>query len=441
MHTLLKTTCETPLTKENILKSTKKINPTLSNKCRRRLKYMHISSFDWKYGGILSPIKFIDRDSVEYSLTAGSNGDINEKRMAKLTLDNAIALIDPVWGGTYQYSTLSKWDMPHYKKTIAAQAGHLRIYSLAYAHMKSSSYLDIANSIQKYIYNFMTSNNNIFYASQSGKMPKINQNEYFSLKKSKQEEIISSKIDKQILVRENGWIIEALASHAEYCGNKKSLFMAIRAIDFINKNYRTNDGGYIRNQSSSGPQYLSDTLSMARALLQIYRNTLDKKYLKYSSESLNFINKNFRSKFFGFYNKISTHGNDSSICQIDENISLTRFANLMKYYTNENKFDEITKHGLRYLSIPEVATARIEEAGVLLVDLETQTTPLTINISGNIANPKTTEFLNIARRKEGWYKLIKLHESKKDSVSIEIDGFKSKPVYCPDKFNELLLTH
>ena len=64
MHTLLKTTCETPLTKENILKSTKKINPTLSNKCRRRLKYMHISSFDWKYGGILSPIKFIDRDSV-----------------------------------------------------------------------------------------------------------------------------------------------------------------------------------------------------------------------------------------------------------------------------------------------------------------------------------------------------------------------------------------
>ncbi|MFL2556123.1 MAG: hypothetical protein ACJ0Q4_04690 [Gammaproteobacteria bacterium] len=441
MHTLLKSIYQNPIPIEKKNKLKDKINPTLSNKCRRHLKYMHISSFDWKFGGILSPIKFIDRDSVEYSLTAGSNGDINEKRMAKLTLDNAIALIDPVWGGTYQYSTLSKWDMPHYKKTIAAQAGHLRIYSLAYADMKLSNYLDIANSIQRYIYNFMISNNNTFYTSQSGKMPKINQIDFFSLKKSKQEEIMSSKIDKQILVRENGWVIEALATHAEYCGDKKSLFMAIKAIDFINKNYRSNDGGYLRNQSSSEPQYLSDTLAMARALLQIYRNTFDEKYLKYSSESLNFINKNFRSRFFGFYNKISIHADDSSICQIDENISLTRFANLMKYYTNENKFDDIIKHGLRYLSIPEVATARIEEAGVLLVDLETQTTPLTINIFGNKASTKTTEFLKIAHKKEGWYKLIKLHESKKDSVSIEIDGFKSKPVYSPDKLNELLLTH
>ena len=35
MHTLLKTTCETPLTKENILKLTEKINPVLSHECRR----------------------------------------------------------------------------------------------------------------------------------------------------------------------------------------------------------------------------------------------------------------------------------------------------------------------------------------------------------------------------------------------------------------------
>ena len=106
MHTLLKSTYENPIPIEKKIKLKDKINPVLSNKCRRRLKYMHHSSFDWKYGGISSPIKFIDRDSVEYSLETGSNGDINEKRMAKLTLDNAIALIDPVWGGVYQLSLI-----------------------------------------------------------------------------------------------------------------------------------------------------------------------------------------------------------------------------------------------------------------------------------------------------------------------------------------------
>ena len=81
MHTLLKSIYQNPIPIEKKNKLKDKINPTLSNKCRRHLKYMHISSFDWKFGGILSPIKFIDRDSVEYSLTAGSNGDINEMKI------------------------------------------------------------------------------------------------------------------------------------------------------------------------------------------------------------------------------------------------------------------------------------------------------------------------------------------------------------------------
>ena len=108
MHTLLKTTCEIPLQKENTLRFTENVNPVLSNQCRRRLRYMHMQSFDWDQGGLLSPIKFIDRDSVEYSLMAAADGKKNEEKMAKLTLDKAMALIDPIWGGVYQYSTLSK---------------------------------------------------------------------------------------------------------------------------------------------------------------------------------------------------------------------------------------------------------------------------------------------------------------------------------------------
>ncbi len=441
MHTLLKSTYENPIPIEKKIKLKDKINPVLSNKCRRRLKYMHHSSFDWKYGGISSPIKFIDRDSVEYSLETGSNGDINEKRMAKLTLDNAIALIDPVWGGVYQYSTLGRWDMPHYRKTIAAQAGHLRLYSLAYSYMKSGNYLDVTKSIQKYVLNFMTSRNGVFYTSQSGAISGIDSVKYFSLQKLKREEIGIPEINKQVLTRDNGWLIEALGTHAEYCGDTKSLSMAIKAAKWINDSFRNSDGGYRKNKTTKSTQYLSDTLAMARAMLQLYRCTFNKKYLDYSCQSLDFINSNFRNSYFGFCNTIYNTNDNAARCQIDENISLTRFANLLKFYSNKDNYNDVVKHGLRYLSIPEVATARVEEAGVLLVDKETRMPPLTINIFGNIGNPKISEFLDIAHRKEGWYKLIKIYESNADSVSIEIDGFKSKPVYTPEELNRLLLTH
>lgn len=105
MHALLKSSCEAPVSIERKIRLTEQVNPVLSNECRRRLRYMHMRSFDREQGGLLSPIKFIDRDSVEYSLVVAADHDQNEERMARLTLDNAIALVDPVWGGVYQYST------------------------------------------------------------------------------------------------------------------------------------------------------------------------------------------------------------------------------------------------------------------------------------------------------------------------------------------------
>ncbi len=48
--------------------------------------------------------KFMDADSIEYALRGALNGDTSLVEIAKRTLDAATALIDPVWGGVYQYS-------------------------------------------------------------------------------------------------------------------------------------------------------------------------------------------------------------------------------------------------------------------------------------------------------------------------------------------------
>jgi uncharacterized protein len=441
MHALLKSTCEIPVPIERTLRLTEQVNPVLSNEVRRRLRYMHMQSFDHEQGGLLSPIKFIDRDSTEYALVLAADQDKNEKRMARLTLDNATALVDPAWGGVYQYSTQGKWDVPHYRKIMAAQAGHLRLYSLAYAQMNYSRFQDVANSIQSYIKNFMTSEYGAFYSGQSDSIAGLNPMLYFSLDKSKRQLFGIPEIDKRILTRENGWIIEALATHYEYCGNQQSLNMAIDAANWINQHCRNNNGGFLTNRMAIKPEHLSDTLAMARASLQLYRATLDKKYLKQACQSAGFIQRHFRNNICGYNSRLLSKKETAPPRQMDENISLTRFANLLSYYSGEQQFTKMAKHGLRYLCIPEIATARMEEAGILLIDREMSAAPLSITIHGKRHDPVVHEFLNIAYRYAAWYKLIKLNPSESASASIEIEGIKSKPVRSPEKLQQLLQNH
>ncbi|MBL1142664.1 MAG: hypothetical protein HND53_11585 [Proteobacteria bacterium] len=441
MHALLKSSNETPITIERQLKLIKQVNPVLSHECRRRLRYMHMRSFDWEQGGLLSTVKFVDRDSVEYSLVVAADHELSEARMASLTLDNAMSLFDPIWGGVYQYSTQGKWDVPHYRKTMAAQAGHLRIYSLAYAQLKFDHYLKATNSILLYIKNFMTSEVGAFYAGQTDKVADIKPELFFSLDDSQRQKIGIPDVDKRIVTRENGWMIEALATHYEYCGSQQSLNMAIKATKWINQHCRRVTGAYLTNIMTSTPLHLSDTLAMARAMLQMYRATFDKRYLDYACISAEFMHKNFKNQLCGYNTRLINKNDTSPPRQIDENISITRFVNLLFHYSGNPLFKKMTKHGLRYCCIPEVATARMEEAGILLVDREVLAPPLTINISGNKNDPAVNEFINIAHRHEGWYKLIRLNPSATISASIEIDGYKSKPVTTPEKLKRLLQLH
>jgi len=441
MHALLKSSSEAPITIERQLKLIEQVNPVLSPECRRRLRYMHMRSFDWEQGGLLSTVKFIDRDSVEYSLVTAADHERSEARMARLTLDNAISLVDPVWGGVYQYSTQGKWNVPHYRKTMAAQAGHLRLYSLAYAQLNFDYYLDVTNSILSYLNKFMTSEVGAFYSGQADTVAGVEPTLFFSFNTSKRQMLGIPDIDKRILTRENGWIIEALATHYEYCGNQQSLSMAIKAADWVNQHCRIDSGAYLTNIMAKTPLHLSDTLAMARAMLQLYRATFDKKYLDYACKSAGFIQENFKNKLCGYNTRITSKHDTAAPRQIDENISLTRFANLLSHYSNEPFLEKMTKQGLRYLCIPEVATARMEEAGILLIDREILTAPLTINIKGKKNDSTVNQFINVAYRQEGWYKLITLTETETASVSIEIEGFKSKSVTTPEDLEKLLQFH
>ena len=96
--------------------------------------------------------KFLDPEPTELALA-----DPRWEKMARRTLDAALALIDPVWGGMYQYSVGGHWSEPHFEKLISIQADALREYSLAYAQTQNREDLSALQSVQRYITKFLRS--------------------------------------------------------------------------------------------------------------------------------------------------------------------------------------------------------------------------------------------------------------------------------------------
>ena len=92
--------------------------PALQKSCARGSLKTH----DFKLGGLDQEQKFLDRDAVEYALLLGPQGDSRAQKMVRQDLDGALALLDPVWGGAYQYSTDRDWKHPHFEKLLAIQA-------------------------------------------------------------------------------------------------------------------------------------------------------------------------------------------------------------------------------------------------------------------------------------------------------------------------------
>ncbi len=99
--------------------------------------------------------KYLDGDSVEYAMYLAARGDKQAEQRVRDTLREELKLIDPVWGGAYQYSVGGNWDEPHFEKLIGVQAQVIRIYSAAYVQWHDPSYLHAAQSVHAYVKNFL----------------------------------------------------------------------------------------------------------------------------------------------------------------------------------------------------------------------------------------------------------------------------------------------
>jgi len=349
----------------------------------------YFALYDSEHGGWGTVHKFMDADGIEYALRGALNGDARLNQIAKQTLDAATALIDPVWGGVYQYSIGPTWNDPHFEKIMSFQASYLRAYSLAYGLWHEERYRKAAQSIVRYLTEFLISAESAFYVSQDADAgPEMTGKAFYAMDDDARRKVAMPRVDRHVYARENGWAITALTLFANLTGDNTALDRAVTAARFIVAHHALPDGGFRHDadKEADATPHLGDNLYMAQAFVTLHAATAEREWLEHAARSIEFIGRTFMDEDAGFMTAPVPAGAvgvfKKAVRQVDENITLARTANLLFHYTGNRRFEAMARHAMRYLAAPVLLESRRLLPGVLITAHELSGEPLHITVVG-----------------------------------------------------------
>ena len=406
---------------------------------RTGLRQILHENYDPKNQGWGTVQKYLNWDIIEYCGAEAMRGDREAERMARATLDAQRQLIDPVWGGVYQYSTDGDWKHPHFEKIMQMQAENLRTYIQSYSLWKEQTYLEAARKIRGYLENFLKSPEGAFYTSQDADLvPGEHSADYFALADSARRTRGIPRVDRHIYARENGWALNALALFYGVTGDDTALAEATHSAEWIIAKRALPDGGFRHDAGNDGGPYLGDSASMVRAFLSLYTVTADRKWLGRAEKTAGFIESNFKGDigYVAFVQPLA--GKLQPRPQVDENVTVARTMNMLSYYTGNTHYRDMAHHALRFLSAPSIAEHHgFEVAGILLAARELNTPPLHLTIVGRKDDAAASALFRAAvghcviyKRVEWW----DTREGKLPNPDVEYPQFdKAAAFVCTDR--------
>ena len=348
-------------------------------------------SYDSDHGGWGGGQHFIDAGSMDLDMELAEAGDKQAQEQARKTFDAALALIDPVWGGVYQYSATPDWKTPHFEKIMSFQAQYLRQYAQAYAQWRDPRYLAAAKAIESYVTTFLRAPEGAFYVSQDADLnAQIDGHEYYALDRLAREKLGLPRIDKHLYARENGWAIAGLVGYSNATGDARSLQMAERAARWVLANRALPGGGFRHDDKDRGGPFLGDTLAMGQAFLDLYTATGGRDWLRRAAQAGDFIGAKFKIASGGF---APTQTAEAGVGvfkrpdpQFDDQTQVARFMNLLDRYTGQARFKKLASGAMRY-AVGAAGDSERPLAGLLLADDELSHEPAHITILGRKDDP------------------------------------------------------
>jgi uncharacterized protein YyaL (SSP411 family) len=344
--------------------------------------------YDDQHGGWGDVHKFIDAAALELTYAKVDAGDRVALQRARQTLDANLRLIDPVWGGVYQYSDAVDWQSPHYEKLMAFQADDLRLYSEAYTRWKDPRYLAAAQSLYRYMTKFLAAPDGGFYVSQDADVSaQISGHDFYPKDDAGRRALGMPRIDVHEYARETGWAIRALCKYYDVTGDENALTEAVRAARWSIANRLGRSGAFRHDAADRGGPFLDDSLAMSQAFVALYRSTGAREWLSSAKAALAAVNRQLRDPKAGFVAAPAAIGERgvfrAPIRRPEQNAALARVASLMHHYTGDASDQRMATHAMRYLVSFSKAAPEQLRAETLLADRELSAAPIHITIVGS----------------------------------------------------------
>ncbi|MBB5340485.1 DUF255 domain-containing protein [Tunturiibacter gelidoferens] len=379
-----------------------------------RIETLYEKQYDKPIGGWGFVHKYLDEESVEYAMRQGARGNREYAKRAADTLHDATNLLDPVWGGMYQYSVGRHWTEPHFEKLISIQADELREYSLAYAETQNPEDLKAAQSVHRYVTNFLTAPSaGVFFVSQDADLHDGQENEaYFKLQDAGRRAQGMPRVDTHVYSRENGWMIAALCDYYAASGDGSALLQAQRAAAWIVVHRSLPGGGFRHDDVDAGGPYLGDTLAMGQAFLALYNVTGDRGDLKAAAATGQYIAAHFAPAVAGGGFVTAQKPTDAAYRphpDRDENVAVVRFASALAVASGEERFRAAAAEAMRYLAAESVALLPLS-AGVLLANEDMTEAPIHVTVVGPAASANVIALHAAALRSITSHELIEVRD-------------------------------
>jgi uncharacterized protein YyaL (SSP411 family) len=304
------------------------LTPTQRVKCSE----LHYSGFDPASGGTRKLNKTFS-SALTYSLSAAMQGDEKEGRMAKITLDNALKLVDQVWGGVFDNGVNGSWSNINYQKSATVQGDALLAFSLGFRQFRDDHYLNAARGIVDFIRVFLRRSEgqiaagllppNVAHAAEyfslsdserrkkglpilvtnhsiiaAGKIltglaelyPFMPDEELAALVRSISNSLKSEKVETKLSLLEISWSIRGLIAAYEVLGDRSALLSAIqyaeRASSFLSPSGFV---GILASISGTSSVVLgvssSNSMQFAEALVRLHHLTGRAEFLSYAKRA------------------------------------------------------------------------------------------------------------------------------------------------------------
>lgn len=321
--------------------------------------------------------------NAEFELVRATHGNPQALSRAVFSLEKQRSLIDPVWGGIYQYSAGGSWADPHFEKLMTYQAENIEAYARAYGLTKKPAFLDDARKLEKYLTTFLTNGDGAFLVSQDADVgahdqgvPFVEGAVYYKMGETQRRALGMPRIDTNVYAHENGLAISALCALFEAAPDPGTLGRARRAADLLLRTHVLSDGKVVRPPRTSGDvRYLADAASFGRGLARLAEVTGEAVYLEAAERIAAVLVADFEDPQDGAF---WSHTPDPSAAGVFvhrdkpfvHNVTAARFLSALSRLKKEEGIQERARRTLAGISSPRMLEKQGRMVGEYLLALE-----------------------------------------------------------------------